>query len=941
MTEGKNALTEVAKEMAWYFHDVDWAPTDILVGMILVKRTQKRQRYEESVKRAILHRRRQRLGLSSETLNSTTPSISRSFAESSNLSLRRDKFRYSALSLHSAGSTSSLASPEVSQSSYILPKKEDVADVLYFYRYAELAYMHAQFKMVADPSILIHINDKNDIYKPPFYIAFDHEVEAVVVSIRGTYSAADVLSDLKFDLTAINLEGLRERGISPIQMTHSGMFKSAEYILQDVDLEKLKSILLDNDSEYYGYRLVVCGHSLGAGVAAILTWMLKIKGFENSQCYAYAPPGCMMSAPAAEYFESFCTSIVIGDDLVPRLSRNSVEVLKWEVGRLLSTCEMPKWRILGSVIGNWFRGSHNSTEKLQERRKKHRNGREKQSQKRKEKMKGSENVDSESRRGRGQHRPRFVRKNEETIELENSNSSKQTSERANSLTNDLESQLHPVSPIPAHIRVETKRYHSRGAELNGAAPKNRRGKRQEIRRNRSRSASRTRFPWLHYSVDEIHVLPMTNNEGKPRNQWVRRIMQLRRMMAGEATQTDRPPSLPMDMMYLPGKILYLEKLRRDLDFDENGVEYSPPSGAHDLLHLHQEPEFLDDDDVNEEAAKVLKPAWWSSVSLSQSEIMSPLATPVIEKQALIDFGPIKNKQIAVPEPSHYQGLTVDAKKVPTLDTKIAPANILDLHMQTQQPAQFFQRIAQNVSSGINKTNQQLFHRDHQPRSPLFQSVDVDDQATPTTSTPTPSLRARDRPLSHVTLHLLKQPNNKLAQLVQSATDIAMASKNPKRKDSRPTLDRITTRTPTLTPTFSFTPTLDRASISLEQPTTPVTPAITKQLSSASLLSPHITHESSSGPSTLENFITVPTDTSPSNASSDDESRVLSGVKVEIDKKIHGKYLYRGRWAAKEEFLEVVISRSCITDHFRFDLFRKLDLLDEHDVLVAEHQNIPL
>ena len=41
------------------------------------------------------------------------------------------------------------------------------------------------------------------------------------------------------------------------------------------------------------YRLVIVGHSLGAGAAAILAIILKPK-YPKLQCFAYAPPGCVV-----------------------------------------------------------------------------------------------------------------------------------------------------------------------------------------------------------------------------------------------------------------------------------------------------------------------------------------------------------------------------------------------------------------------------------------------------------------------------------------------------------------------------------------------------------------------------------------------------------------------------------------------------------------------
>ena len=84
------------------------------------------------------------------------------------------------------------------------------------------------------------------------------------------------------------------------------------------------------------YRLVIVGHSLGAGVASILAVLLK-DYFPDLVCYAYSPPGCVFrsvcipsvsvylpslilqcSFPLVQYSKEFITSVVIGNDMVPR-----------------------------------------------------------------------------------------------------------------------------------------------------------------------------------------------------------------------------------------------------------------------------------------------------------------------------------------------------------------------------------------------------------------------------------------------------------------------------------------------------------------------------------------------------------------------------------------------------------------------------------------------
>lgn len=59
-------------------------------------------------------------------------------------------------------------------------------------------------------------------------------------------------------------------------------------------------LCLQASPELQSYELVVVGHSLGAGIASLLALLLRPM-FPKLRCFAFSPPGCVMSENAAKY----------------------------------------------------------------------------------------------------------------------------------------------------------------------------------------------------------------------------------------------------------------------------------------------------------------------------------------------------------------------------------------------------------------------------------------------------------------------------------------------------------------------------------------------------------------------------------------------------------------------------------------------------------------
>lgn len=165
-------------------------------------------------------------------------------------------------------------------------------------------------------------------------MAIDRNESVIVVAIRGTLSGHDALTDLTAATDFISVCG-QPTGC------HRGMLQSANFLFQQLESTNiLKRAVSDNP----GYGIVITGHSLGAGSGALLSLLLlqQADAYPEIRCFAFSPPGGLLSLTAANHTEDFCLSVIIGDDLVPRLSLSALEELMHRVERALDDCAIPK-----------------------------------------------------------------------------------------------------------------------------------------------------------------------------------------------------------------------------------------------------------------------------------------------------------------------------------------------------------------------------------------------------------------------------------------------------------------------------------------------------------------------------------------------------------------------------------------------------------------------
>ena len=139
---------------------------------------------------------------------------------------------------------------------------------------------------------------------------------------------------------------------------HRGMWESA--VRLDGTLRHVIEQALEPGGVCEGMQLRLVGHSLGAGVASLLTlrWRELVPLFNSHglHCHAFGPP-CTLGASAAEATAAYITSVVVGDDAVCRWSLGSTKdvlqaaaILALERG---ATQRLLRW-VQGSCVSMLF-----------------------------------------------------------------------------------------------------------------------------------------------------------------------------------------------------------------------------------------------------------------------------------------------------------------------------------------------------------------------------------------------------------------------------------------------------------------------------------------------------------------------------------------------------------------------------------------------------------
>ncbi|XVE78640.1 hypothetical protein DITRI_Ditri13aG0162900 [Diplodiscus trichospermus] len=158
---------------------------------------------------------------------------------------------------------------------------------------------------------------------PPYLIYADHSRKEIVLAIRGL----NLVKESDYKLLLNNRLGMQ---MFDGGYVHHGLLKSAVWLLNE-ESENLKRVWEETGREY---QMIFAGHSLGSGVAALLTVVVvnhrhRLGGIprDNIRCYALAPVRCMSLNLAVKYADVI-HSIVLQDDFAPRTTTPLEDIFK-------------------------------------------------------------------------------------------------------------------------------------------------------------------------------------------------------------------------------------------------------------------------------------------------------------------------------------------------------------------------------------------------------------------------------------------------------------------------------------------------------------------------------------------------------------------------------------------------------------------------------------
>lgn len=185
------------------------------------------------------------------------------------------------------------------------------------------------------------------------------EWRSVVIAIRGTFSLEDCVTDVLIEPESLESFGAEYGFDATNQYCHGGVLACVKNMYRDLQSHGLLDELLSgNQSRYPSYTLRIVGHSLGASIGTVLSYVLRQK-YPSLRCINYSPPGHTLTWDLARACRDWCSTFVLDSDLVPRLSLSAMERLRNEVLSLVGRIRVSKLEVATELVrGSGLSGCH-------------------------------------------------------------------------------------------------------------------------------------------------------------------------------------------------------------------------------------------------------------------------------------------------------------------------------------------------------------------------------------------------------------------------------------------------------------------------------------------------------------------------------------------------------------------------------------------------------
>ncbi len=197
-------------------------------------------------------------------------------------------------------------------------------------------------------------------FQPVYFVALDRSRQAILVTVRGTVSIADIITDMM-------AEPIEYRG----GWTHSGFAVACQWLWKEI-IDTVDNLV----AKYPEYTLEFIGHSMGGACCALLADSYRITRPQHADSVFHYAIGCppTISDDLLPEFREFCTTVVHRGDYAPRLSMANVQRFSCAIqalnrpskrhslisGRVVSPTSLsvpgnisqalPGWRVLGMTV---------------------------------------------------------------------------------------------------------------------------------------------------------------------------------------------------------------------------------------------------------------------------------------------------------------------------------------------------------------------------------------------------------------------------------------------------------------------------------------------------------------------------------------------------------------------------------------------------------------